>query len=40
MSKEEEKPVDVESDGDDDPAMKNLTKGQKKKLREKRKKEE
>ncbi len=42
MSKEEEKPVKVESDEEDnnDPATKGLTKGQKKKLKEKKKKEE
>lgn len=43
MSKEEEKVAKVDSDeedGKDDPAMKGLTKGQKKKLKEKRKKEE
>ncbi len=40
MSKEEEKPVNVDSDQDDkeDPAKKGLSKGQKKKLREKKKK--
>lgn len=43
MSKEEQKPVNVEEDGADkdekeDPALKGLTKGQLKKLKEKKKK--
>jgi hypothetical protein len=40
MSKEEEKIAKVDSDeeGDNDPATKGLTKGQKKKLKEKKKK--